>query len=175
MEDAVTEAEGATGAVVRLRGVDALNARPGGQMRKLKHPTLRSLRRLTADMVFALWMHSARKGQRQAEVMKADRTRDKVQTWLDFTVLIKFRPLVHHTHTVSRSQVSRSQAAQMASQSAGWGVATFIASRDPIVVLPTVEGSHFRLRHDRPKLGKQAKMVGDQVHEPHVTTRPEQR
>lgn len=33
-----------------------------------------------ADVVFALWTHSARKGQHQAEVMKADRTRDKVRT-----------------------------------------------------------------------------------------------
>jgi len=37
-----------------------------------------------ADMVLALWMHlNARESQRQAHAMKADGTRDKVQTWLD--------------------------------------------------------------------------------------------
>lgn len=39
----------------------------------------------SADLVLALWMYNARRGQRQAEAKNADRTRDKVQTWLDST------------------------------------------------------------------------------------------
>ena len=38
-----------------------------------------------ADMILALWMHNARKGQRQARAMKAEKTREKVRTWLDST------------------------------------------------------------------------------------------
>ena len=38
-----------------------------------------------ADVVFALWTHSARMGRHQAEAANADRTQDKVQTWLDST------------------------------------------------------------------------------------------
>jgi hypothetical protein len=30
-----------------------------------------------ADMILALWMHNARKGQRQARAMKAEKTREK--------------------------------------------------------------------------------------------------
>lgn len=36
-----------------------------------------------ADMILALWMQNARKGQCQANAMKADRTRKKVQAWLE--------------------------------------------------------------------------------------------
>ena len=36
-----------------------------------------------ADMVLSLWMHNARKVRRQADEMKAGRTREKVGTWLD--------------------------------------------------------------------------------------------
>jgi len=36
-----------------------------------------------ADMVLALWMRNTRKDQHQALEMKVDRTREKVQTWLD--------------------------------------------------------------------------------------------
>ena len=38
-----------------------------------------------ADIVMALWMQNACKGQCQAHAMKVDRTREKVQTWLDST------------------------------------------------------------------------------------------
>ena len=38
-----------------------------------------------ADMILALWMHNARKGQRQARAMKAEKTQEKVRTWLDST------------------------------------------------------------------------------------------
>jgi hypothetical protein len=36
-----------------------------------------------ADMILALWMRNARKGQCQAHTTKVDRTREKVRTWLD--------------------------------------------------------------------------------------------
>ena len=36
-----------------------------------------------ADIVCALWMQSARKGQHQAHSMKEDRTREKVERWLE--------------------------------------------------------------------------------------------
>lgn len=36
-----------------------------------------------ADIVCALWMQSARKGQHQAHAMKEDRTREKVERWLE--------------------------------------------------------------------------------------------
>jgi len=36
-----------------------------------------------ADVVLALWTQNATKRQRQAEVKKANRTRDEVQKWLD--------------------------------------------------------------------------------------------
>jgi hypothetical protein len=39
----------------------------------------------TYDMILALWMHNARKGRRQARAMKAEKTREKVQSWLDST------------------------------------------------------------------------------------------
>ncbi|KAF8632051.1 hypothetical protein AX15_002073 [Amanita polypyramis BW_CC] len=32
-----------------------------------------------------LWMYNARKGQHQAHAMKAEKTREKVQAWLDST------------------------------------------------------------------------------------------
>ena len=38
-----------------------------------------------ADMILVLWMHNAKKGQRQARAMKAEKTREKVRTWLDST------------------------------------------------------------------------------------------
>jgi hypothetical protein len=38
-----------------------------------------------ADMILALWMHNARKGQRQARAIKAEKTQEKVQTWLHST------------------------------------------------------------------------------------------
>ncbi|KIL55822.1 hypothetical protein M378DRAFT_90221, partial [Amanita muscaria Koide BX008] len=38
-----------------------------------------------ADIILGLWMHNARQGQRQARVMKAEKTREKVRTWLDST------------------------------------------------------------------------------------------
>ena len=38
-----------------------------------------------ADMILALWMHNARQGQRQARAIKAEKTREKVRTWLDST------------------------------------------------------------------------------------------
>ena len=38
-----------------------------------------------ADMILALWMHNARKGQRQAREIKAEKTREKIRTWLDST------------------------------------------------------------------------------------------
>jgi len=38
-----------------------------------------------ADMIMGLWMLNARKGQRQARAMKADRTQEKVRTWLETT------------------------------------------------------------------------------------------
>ncbi|KAF8309777.1 hypothetical protein F5887DRAFT_1153856 [Amanita rubescens] len=38
-----------------------------------------------ADIILGLWTHNARKGQRQARAMKAEKTREKVQTWLDST------------------------------------------------------------------------------------------
>ena len=37
------------------------------------------------DMILGLWMHNARKGRRQARAMKAEKTREKVRTWLDST------------------------------------------------------------------------------------------
>jgi Na+-transporting methylmalonyl-CoA/oxaloacetate decarboxylase gamma subunit len=36
-----------------------------------------------ADMVLALWTHNARKGPRQADAKKVDRTQEKVRAWLD--------------------------------------------------------------------------------------------
>ncbi|KAF8235720.1 hypothetical protein L208DRAFT_1422326 [Tricholoma matsutake] len=36
-----------------------------------------------ADMILGLWMQNARKGLHKAHAMKADRTREKVQTWLE--------------------------------------------------------------------------------------------
>jgi hypothetical protein len=38
-----------------------------------------------ADIILGLWMHNARKGQRQARAMKAEKTQEKVRTWLDST------------------------------------------------------------------------------------------
>ncbi len=38
-----------------------------------------------ADMILGLWMHNARKGRRQARAMKAEKTREKVRTWLGST------------------------------------------------------------------------------------------
>ena len=38
-----------------------------------------------ADMILALWVLNTRKGRRQAGAMKAEKTREKVQTWLDST------------------------------------------------------------------------------------------
>jgi hypothetical protein len=35
-----------------------------------------------ADMILGLWMHDVRKNQHKVHAMKADRTREKVQTWL---------------------------------------------------------------------------------------------
>ena len=36
-----------------------------------------------ADIVLSLWMHNARKVQRQVQTMKADKTREKVGKWLN--------------------------------------------------------------------------------------------
>ena len=36
-----------------------------------------------ADIILGLWMHNARQGQRQARAMKAEKTQEKVRTWLD--------------------------------------------------------------------------------------------
>ena len=36
-----------------------------------------------ADMIFGLWMHNARKSQQKAHAMKAERTQENVQTWLE--------------------------------------------------------------------------------------------
>ncbi|KAF8737659.1 hypothetical protein AX14_012536 [Amanita brunnescens Koide BX004] len=38
-----------------------------------------------ADIILGLWMHNARKRQRQARAMKAEKTQEKVRTWLDST------------------------------------------------------------------------------------------
>jgi hypothetical protein len=38
-----------------------------------------------ADIILGLWMHNARKGQCQAHAMKAEKTQEKVRTWLDST------------------------------------------------------------------------------------------
>jgi hypothetical protein len=38
-----------------------------------------------ADVVYALWMQNAGKDRRQTQMKKANRTRDKVQSWLDST------------------------------------------------------------------------------------------
>jgi hypothetical protein len=38
-----------------------------------------------AEMILAFWMHNARKGQRQARAAKAEKTQEKVRTWLDST------------------------------------------------------------------------------------------
>ncbi|KAF8340795.1 hypothetical protein F5887DRAFT_888503 [Amanita rubescens] len=38
-----------------------------------------------ADIILGLWKYNARKGQRQARTMKAEKTREKVRTWLDST------------------------------------------------------------------------------------------
>jgi hypothetical protein len=38
-----------------------------------------------ADIILGLWMHNARKGQHQACAMKAEKTQEKVRTWLDST------------------------------------------------------------------------------------------
>ncbi|KAF8340798.1 hypothetical protein F5887DRAFT_1136407 [Amanita rubescens] len=38
-----------------------------------------------ADIILGLWMHNAREGQRQARTMKAEKTQEKVRTWLDST------------------------------------------------------------------------------------------
>ncbi|KIL67119.1 hypothetical protein M378DRAFT_328945 [Amanita muscaria Koide BX008] len=37
-----------------------------------------------ADMLMALWMRNAKKCPRQAQAKKADRSREKVRTWLEF-------------------------------------------------------------------------------------------
>ncbi|KIL55307.1 hypothetical protein M378DRAFT_188679 [Amanita muscaria Koide BX008] len=37
------------------------------------------------DIILGLWMHNARQGQRQARAMKANKTQEKVRTWLDST------------------------------------------------------------------------------------------
>ena len=36
-----------------------------------------------ADMIFGLWMHNARKSQQKAHAMKAERTQENVQMWLE--------------------------------------------------------------------------------------------
>ncbi|KAF8662772.1 hypothetical protein AX14_007016 [Amanita brunnescens Koide BX004] len=38
-----------------------------------------------ADIILGLWMHNTRQGQRQARAMKAEKTQEKVRTWLDST------------------------------------------------------------------------------------------
>jgi len=38
-----------------------------------------------SDIILGLWMHNARKGQHQAHARKAEKTQEKVQTWLDST------------------------------------------------------------------------------------------
>ena len=84
----ITFARGRTGCIYHNRGDNGDNKNGGrGGARKEKAKSVRhqadSHDPDFASVILALWMQNAKKGRRQAQAMKADRTREKVQTWLD--------------------------------------------------------------------------------------------